>query len=88
MNQLHSVCHKHFEPFAFIVDITKDNLTICPEVFPILVTSFSSNSLFISCDIFIDSVADVCSNLGMDTYFAGFTVDSLSVNCSGPDYPH
>ena len=34
MNQLHSVCHKRFEPFAFIVDITKDNLTICPEVFP------------------------------------------------------
>ena len=34
MNQLHSVCHKHFEPFAFIVDITKDNLTVCPEEFP------------------------------------------------------
>ena len=33
-NQLHSVCHKRFEPFAFIVDVTKDKLDICPEVFP------------------------------------------------------
>ena len=75
MNQLHSLCHKHFEPFAFIVDITKDNLAICPGMFLILVTSFSSSSLFIICDIFIDSVAAVSSNLGMDTYFAGVTLD-------------
>ena len=34
MNQLHSACQKHFEPFAFIVDITKDKLAICPEVLP------------------------------------------------------
>ena len=34
MNQLHSVCHKHFEPFVFVVEVTKDNLAISPEVFP------------------------------------------------------
>ena len=33
-NQQPSVCRKHFELFAFIVDVRKDNLPICPEVFP------------------------------------------------------
>ena len=34
MNQLQSVFHKNVEPFAFIVEIIKDNLAICLEVFP------------------------------------------------------
>ena len=75
-NQLYSISNKHFEPFAFIVDVTKDNLQISVQKCSlILVTSHSSSFVFISCDILIHGVTAVSSNLGMDTYFFGVILD-------------
>ena len=66
--EFNSACHKYFEPFLFIPNVSQYNLPISPEYFFI-----DSNFFFKRIDIFTESVAATNSILGMVITFNGAT---------------